>query len=469
VHINGTTTQGIFRLQAIQSVTNTSGTVRDLDTEVAGDDEAQLVRAVLTGVASVSSKYTDVQTDPHGNLRVAFGAAASDAFGRGRVTSPETLFNIDFQYDAQPLLMQTVSVGAGSVAKTANVSSVTLTTGGTTNGDGVSFCSKGYYRYEPGKSQLVIQTGLLGAQKSNVRSRIGYFDNNDGVFFEMNGSDGMAVVQRTSTSGSPSDATRILQANWSVDTMDGTGPSGATLDFSKTQIFMIDLQWLGVGRVRFGFFVNGVPIIAHEIYNANALTVPYMNTACLPLRWEIFNTGTAGSTTTMTAVCGSVLSEGGVENPAALSFTTNNAATPIAANGRRPVLSIQVKTTFNSITNRSRIVLKDITIMCASNSGLYELVYNGTLTGASFASVDANSGVNSDVAATAISGGTVIDSGYCPSGTLANRAAVLKDLIQKLAITLDAAGTTGDIISVVISGISGAASTTAALTWSEER
>lgn len=32
-----------------------------------------------------------------------------------------------------------------------------------------------------------------------------------------------------------------------------------------------------------------------------------------------------------------------------------------------------------------------------------------------------------------------------------------------------AGGATGDIISVVISGISGAASTTASLTWSEER
>jgi len=103
---------------------------------------------------------------------VTFGSPQADAFGRGRVSNPQTLFNTSFEYDTQPLLMQYSKIGAGSIAKTANVSSVTLSTGGTGATDGITFQSKGYYRYEPGKSLLITLTGVLGPYKQYVRSRI---------------------------------------------------------------------------------------------------------------------------------------------------------------------------------------------------------------------------------------------------------------------------------------------------------
>src|SRR5208282_3617654 len=89
VFINGSTTQTYFRLQTLFSYTNTSGTVRDLDTSIGGDDEAQLVRAVLTGIASLGTppnattgQYTDVVTDVYGSQQVVIGGQAADAFGR---------------------------------------------------------------------------------------------------------------------------------------------------------------------------------------------------------------------------------------------------------------------------------------------------------------------------------------------------------------------------------------------------
>src|SRR5208282_2258391 len=89
VYINGSTTQTYFRLQTLTSGTNTSGTVRDLDTNVGGDDEAQLVRAIITGVASLGTPpnlttgvYTQVVTDVYGSQQVVIGGQAADAFGR---------------------------------------------------------------------------------------------------------------------------------------------------------------------------------------------------------------------------------------------------------------------------------------------------------------------------------------------------------------------------------------------------
>lgn len=352
VYTNGSVGQASFRLSTRLTPNAVEITKRFLSQPPTDSQLATLTNSVITGKTSLGNKYVNVMTDSVGNLQMGFGNNSNsvDAFGRSRVGSPTTLFNSNFTYNNQPLLWDTVVTGGGTATKTTNVSSVTLNTGGTTNGDGVYMQSHRYYRYEPGKSQLVLFTGILGIQKVNVRSRYGFYNVNNGCYFEMDGTNGAAVNIRTNTSGSPVDSP-ILQANWNLDKLDGTGNTGITIDFSKQQIFVIDFQWLGTGRVRFGFVLNGILVYCHQILNDNRLTLPYMNTAQLPVRAEIFNTGTAASGTTMTSVCCSVVSEGGEENPNALQFTANNGTTLIGVTTRRSVLTIRPKTTFNSVPN----------------------------------------------------------------------------------------------------------------------
>ena len=47
--------------------------------------------------------------------------------------------------------------------------------------------------------------------------------------------------------------TRIPQSSWNEDICDGTGPSGFVLDIKKIQMAYIDYSWYGAGKVRFGF------------------------------------------------------------------------------------------------------------------------------------------------------------------------------------------------------------------------
>lgn len=47
--------------------------------------------------------------------------------------------------------------------------------------------------------------------------------------------------------------TRTPQSEWNLDKGDGTGPSGFTLDTTKMQMAYIDYSWYGAGKVRFGF------------------------------------------------------------------------------------------------------------------------------------------------------------------------------------------------------------------------
>ena len=49
------------------------------------------------------------------------------------------------------------------------------------------------------------------------------------------------------------ETTRVEQANWSLDPCDGTGYTGFKLDINKIQMAYVDYSWYGAGKVRFGF------------------------------------------------------------------------------------------------------------------------------------------------------------------------------------------------------------------------
>jgi hypothetical protein len=119
------------------------------------------------------------------------------------------------------------------------------------------------------------------------------------------------IVRRTYTSGASVDDP-ILQSAWNGDKLDGTGASGYTLDPTKSNILFMDLEWLGVGAVRVGFVIDGKFITAHTFYNANSLTTVYMQTANLPIRYEIEVTSAlAAGTYTLQQICSTCMSEGG--------------------------------------------------------------------------------------------------------------------------------------------------------------
>ena len=388
---------------------------------------------------------------------------STDAFGRVRVSDPATLFDSQHQYTSQPLYWGEQATGTGAATHLPNEASVRLSTGGTASGAKMYRRTKAYFRYQPGKSQFIAMTFVLGAATNNLRRRVGYYDSHNGIFVEQTGS-GASVVRRTYTSGSAVDNV-VAQDSWSIDRFDGTGPSGVTLDWTKTQILVIDLQWLGVGRVRVGFYVNGVLYYAHEFLNANNLSLVYMTSANLPLGYEIENTGITAGTNTMDCICCQVSSEGGFADERGLKFSAANGATTISVNTRRPVLSVRMAANLNSQPYYGQVIFENVDVY--SSAMFVELVLNGTLTGAAFAAVNSTySGMESDVSATAISGGIVVDSFYVATSGGATRSSQTVGLTGKLPFAKTIAGTS-DILSVVCTALSGAATTAASLAWRE--
>ena len=198
--------------------------------------------------------------------------------------------------------------------------------------------------YQPGKVQEIVVTFNLISQDSGVTKRVGYFDANNGIYLEDDGSD-YYIVRRTSTSGSAVN-TRVAQADWNIDSFDGTGPSGVTIDFTKTQILFIDMEWLGVGRVRVGFVVDGIIYYAHEFLNANNLTLVYMSTPNLPIRWEISNDG-SGAASSMDCICCTAISEGGKQDNGIIRYaSTTTHVDASAALTTYAILGIRLKSQY---------------------------------------------------------------------------------------------------------------------------
>ena len=396
-----------------------------------------------------------------------------DAFGRARVSQPFNTFDMQFTYDLEPLFFEETNTGSGDVTHIANSSAARLTTGGTTSGDGTKFQTGEYFRYQPGKSNFVVWTCILGSKTSNVRKRIGLFDDENGLFFEQDGSN-LKVVRRTKTSGSIVD-NAVNQSSWNLDILNGSGTSGITLDESKDNIYVIDFQWLGAGRIRYGFDFGGQITYVHEIKFANTEAVPFFVTGDLPFRAEIFNTATAAGTTTYDLTCMAILSEGGF-NPLGIPGSTQNTVLRNVTTGNDPlpIISIRPRTTFSSITYRGVIIPKAFEVMSEDASIRYEIVLNGSLTGASFADVDTtNSGVQVDVAATAITGGLIIDSGFLTGARDKTESGHIgEDIMNKLFLSNDAAGTTTDILTISVSIINSAGTASdcgGSFSWKEER
>src|SRR6056300_1776416 len=235
------------------------------------------------------------------------GSTAYDAFGRLRVSNPLTIFDSTNVMSKNDLFDEALTA-SGTVTYTSNKSTVNLNVT-TASGDKVIRQSKRVMSYEPGKSLLILNTFVMNAQESGLEQRVGTFDANNGIFFEDTGT-GYQIVRRTYVTGSAAD-NDVAQSSWNGDKLDGTGSSGYTLDPTKATIMFTDYEWLGMGAVRVGFVIDGSFIVAHTFKNANSLSTVYMQTANLPIRYEIETTGTISGAAVLQQVCSTTMIEGG--------------------------------------------------------------------------------------------------------------------------------------------------------------
>lgn len=376
----------------------------------------------------------------------SFGDTASiDAFGRLRVSLPHTLQDAKQIFDNLPFTYNTIASGTAVVQWLSGDSCSLLTTAA--SGDYVIRQTYESFNYSPGKSQLVFSTGVWSTE-TNIIKRTGLYQSTttapysalEGFYFENNaGTLSFNIGNPNGTVGTQT----AVQSNWNLDKLDGTGASGITLDLTKVQIFVLDFEWLGVGRVRMGFVINGLIIYCHEFRNANNTTSTYLRSPNLPLRSEIRQTGEGSGS--FRQICSTVMSETGVDdigNLATVDFGTGG--TTFTKNINAAFLAIKLRPEYRGATT----AIESIQILTDSNVNIrYQITINPiyssplsfvTLTNTPYLTAAGNGSITS-------SGGRVIFTGY--SNQKSEGLLTISNDLLRLGTSIDG---TADVLGISI-------------------
>jgi hypothetical protein len=397
-----------------------------------------------------------------------YGPTSFDAFGRLRTSSPFTLFDSSHRFDDNDLWSSLTATGGTAVFNTdQGLVDLNVTAA---SGSSVTRETIKVFAYQPGKSLLILNTFVMAPSKSGLTQRVGYYGKDNGYYLEQAGST-ISFVERSFVTGSLVN-TPVVQASWNGDRLDGTGPSGITLDLSKAQIYWMDLEWLGVGSVRMGFVINGEFIVCHTFNHANLITSTYITTASLPLRYEIFNTAETSGASTLKQICSTVISEGGYE----LRGKQQSIGTPITAprtfavaGTYYPIVGIRLQSTrLDAI-----VIATAISLIGLGNGKNYQWrVVNGNvaISGGSWLSAGGDSAVEYNITGTSATGGRILASGYVNSSNQGSPSInILKEAL--FSNQLERNGLTGVpyelVIEMAIDVTGGLSGAYASIDWEE--
>lgn len=394
-------------------------------------------------------------------LQIAQGG--TELFGRQKVTMANPQFTYQNEYNKGDSQWVEKLEGTGTATHSPTDATVDLTVAA--EDDSVIRQTRKYMRYYSGKTLRVIMTFRAASLPENTTFRAGYFDAQNGVFFKRTSAGNFVVLRSGGVDA------EVAQANWSGDNLDGTGPSGVTVNFDKVQIFQINLQWLGVGNVALGFEINnGQMITVHTFENVGIKDTTYMRTANLPIRYELVaETGFTGDAYTAKQICAeSSIEDGGCCEVSAYQHGIGNGITSKSVSTRAVVLAIRPKEEFNSLENRATVLPSGIDIVTGTNNIYWELVWNPTYAGTpTWTSAGDNSTVEYSVDATTITGGVVIATGYATSGSGNTRAAIARSLSTNYPLALDVDGTNPTSLALVATSFTGTAVVNSAINWQE--
>lgn len=381
-YVNDGVPQTAMRLQVIHHTERSSGQMGQMAQSLSDLTDVENVRATLVGRNPVGG-YSNVPITPDGALSVGFRDGVNlDAFSRLRSSTPFLLFDSKIMRGRkEELLWQEELTAGGTSVVSDNRSSVTLEVANA--GDKVVRRTRSRIIYQPGRSMAHWMTGVTPVLDANVRWRVGFFDENDGIFLEGQGASIRWVI-RSSTSGVPVEE-EAFQADWNRDKFDGSGgsdnPCGINLDFDRKNFLLwFDMQWLSVGRVRCGFDYGGSALVAHEFNHANLTDAAYMKNPNLTLRYEIEALGPLGAPRRLESLCAASASEGG-HNPVGISTPVSRGRSGVSVSGTyQEVISVRLQA---NVLDKMSMLVKRVNLMCSTGGNIHwMLVLNPTGLGA---------------------------------------------------------------------------------------
>lgn len=337
-----------------------------------------------------------------------------DPFGKLRVSQPDTLFDSKLSFGKLSQFWdEVISGGTSTHIEVDSCCAMTVDS----PGDFVIRQTRQRWNYQPGKGQCLVATFRPSVVVGTI-CRVGLMHGNyasphtihDGAYLELVDGQAFLCITKGTEAGGIVTAQRTAQSAWNMDRLDGTGPSGRTIDWTKAQILMIDYQWLGVGGVRFGFEVDSTMVYVHEFEHAGEVASVYMHNGTQPIRYEIRSTGGTG---TMTQICSSVVSEGGAQKTG-IPIAVDTNGTLISC--PTPAVQMLIAARIDPATPDVQLLLEKVySLNTANTSYRWVVLFNPTIVGTpnwvtepgTPVQVWRNAGTN-----ITMSGGLAMDSGY---------------------------------------------------------
>lgn len=375
-----------------------------------------------THIAGGNDTVNLVQVDNKGSMftRYAEGEPQMDAFSNLKISDAVILGEYAFPYALTNHRWGIQGSNGGTVSYQPEIKGMLLQNNTAVNAVSAMTTNQ-YHRYTPGKGQTIQCAVACGDNgKENVIRRWGYFDEQDGVYFELNQNTIYACV-RSSVSGVVVEK-KVPRSEWNRDRLTGVGGhfnySRHAIDCSKNTIYEIDFQWLGAGTVRFFVNVNGTRVPCHEEHHSGQQAIPYMRSGSLPFRVEQINKSTTASTSEMRFYSASVVTDG--------HFTPYHSDYAVETSFPRtvsgldvvPHTSLRAAKTFHGVDNRGAARLKDVMVYSTTKPVSVSMYMGAALTGANWQKAIAcqDSMMEIDREATGFESGRLIKSSIVQAG-----------------------------------------------------
>lgn len=309
------------------------------------------------------------------NNKVAYSDSPNlDAFGRLRTAAVTNLLDIKHVYDKNPLQVNEVTAGTATSVFNQEYARVRMST--SANNDLVIRQSKTHPIYQPGKGQLFEASFSNFQLETNVIKRVGGFDSVqispynsgfDGFFLESNGvtNEISFQIHRSGTTVFTASTT-----TWDDSIFDPTG-----FTWLNTNLMIVDYQWLGVGRMRFGMNLSGQTIYFTEHNCANNETSVYMSSPNQPIRYEIRQVGVGSGYFDM--ICSQTSTEGALNGLySTIGIQHQTTTTLNTQDTKYPYIGYRLKQSYHAVTSQ----YNSLSILNTSNDNyLLTIEFNPTI------------------------------------------------------------------------------------------
>jgi hypothetical protein len=154
------------------------------------------------------------------------------------------------------------------------------------------------------------------------------------------------------------------QADFNIDTLDGNGPSGVTLDPTKLNVYQINFRWLGAGELRFAVEnpINGDMIFFHHEHYSNRNADVHIDNPSLKIGYVAASLGGTETNVTVTGASMMGAIEGLVQSTTLPTSAYRLTAATFAQNLLHHGLTVHNRLVFNNKINTRELLIKDMSV-----------------------------------------------------------------------------------------------------------